>query len=84
MNKYIKTDIEQAVTLMKVAIMNALHAIDSKSEKEVVLGVYTSENLLNKCLFDANWKKDISYKNIYNTPDGNYAMILPDRIILLE
>lgn len=40
MNKYIKYDLEDAATQMRVAIMNALHAIDSKECEEISLGSY--------------------------------------------
>lgn len=79
----VNTDIKQAVSLMKTALMNIFESFDSKDETEVIIGFDISENLLNKCLYEANWKKDQRYHNVYITPEGNYVMILPDRIILV-
>lgn len=56
MNTFIKTDIENAVILMKAAIMNALHDIDMGVEKEIVLGPNISWNLFYTCLEEADWK----------------------------
>lgn len=50
MNKFIKSDIEDAVKLMRTAIMNALNAIENGEIKEIYLGEYISETLLFKCL----------------------------------
>lgn len=56
MNKYIKTDIENAEKYMKAAIMNALHDIDTGEEEEIDLGLNLSWNLFNDCLVEANWE----------------------------
>lgn len=58
MNKYIKTDIENAEKYMKSAIMNALHDIDSGEEDEIDLGPNISWNLFSNCLNEAGWKED--------------------------
>lgn len=58
MNKYIKTDIEQAITLMKVAIMNALHDIESGEETTINLGPNISWNLFYECLLESDWKNN--------------------------
>lgn len=55
MNKYIKYDLEDAATQMRVGIMNALHAIDSRECEEISLGSYISGALLLECLEDAKW-----------------------------
>lgn len=64
MNKYIKTDLEQAEILMKSAIMNALHDIDSGEEIKIDLGPNISWNLFYKCLQEADWQPDQSYDPI--------------------
>lgn len=58
MNKYIKTDLEQAEKYMKFAIMNTLHDIDSGTEKEIDLGTNLSWNLFYNCLLEAGWEHD--------------------------
>ena len=58
MNKYIKTDLENAEKYMKSAIMNALHDIDSGEEKRIDLGNNISWNLFLQCLDEANWNHD--------------------------
>ena len=55
MNKYIKYDLEDAATQMRVAIMNALDAINSGECKEISLGKYISSQLLIECLKLSNW-----------------------------
>ncbi len=62
MNKYIKTDIENAVIQMKAAIMNALNDIDSGEEREIDLGKNISGNLLYNCLKEARWKRDSDFE----------------------
>ena len=44
MNKYIKTDIDQGIQYLKVGIMNALAAIESDEEEEIILGDYVPLN----------------------------------------
>lgn len=57
MNKYIKLDIYNSENYMKVAIMNALHDIDSGEETKIDLGPNISYNLFYKCLVDSGWKE---------------------------
>ena len=67
MNKYIKYDLDDAATQMRVAIMNAIHAIDSGECKEISLGKYISGTLLLECLEDSNCQRgDTNWK----TPSG--------------
>lgn len=87
MNKYIITDLEQAETYMRSAIMNALHDIDSGEEEEINLGRNISWNLFYNCLENAGWKVDDSYDEMeYNgwevdfwshwiSPSGKYVTI---------
>ena len=38
MNKYIKSDVEQGISLLKVAINNALFDLEEGNEKEIHFG----------------------------------------------
>lgn len=60
MNKYIKYDLEDATTQMRVAIMNALDNINSGECKEISLGKYISGALLLECLEDSKWSNSDS------------------------
>lgn len=74
MNKYIKYDLDDAVTQMRVAFMNALDAINSGECTEISLGKYISKELLVECLEDSNWKGDTNW----NTPSGLTVDIIGD------
>ena len=56
MNKYIKTDLQDSIKLMRIAIMNALNDIETGEETRINLGPYISQPLLIECLQEANWK----------------------------
>ena len=58
MNKFIKTDLEQAASYMKAAIMNALHDIDSGEERAIGLGDFIPWPLFVKCLKESGWLED--------------------------
>lgn len=86
MNKYIKTDIENAFIYMKAAIMNALNDIDIGEEKEIDLGPNISWNVFYNCLVKANWKNDESFDwetsgwesnfcTYWISPSGKYCVI---------
>lgn len=84
MNKYIKTDIENAEKYMKSAIMNALHDIDSGEEDEIDLGPNISWNLFSNCLNKAGWKRDddfetngweVDFWTHYYSPSNKYCCI---------
>ena len=83
MNKYIKTDIENAVVQMKAAIMNTLYDIDTGEEEEIDLGPNISWNLFYECLQEAGWKRDEMYDWNPNgcfwikwySPSGKYCLV---------
>ena len=85
MNKFIKTDIENAVIQMKAAIMNALHDIDSFEDTYIDLGENISANLLFRCLKEAEWKEDessfninglkVDFESYWYAPSGNRVSI---------
>ena len=84
MNKYIKTDLDNAAIQMKAAIMNALHDIDTgEEEKKIELGPYISANLLHECLEEAKWVIDDWESNGFqvdfwwyvHSPSGKEAMV---------
>ena len=86
MNKYIKTDLEQAVSYMKTAIMNTLHDIDSGEEEEIDLGPNLSWNLFNNCLEEAGWEHDdtcdwdpngwqVDFWDYWFSPSGKFCCI---------
>lgn len=85
MNKFIKTDIENAVIQMKAAIMNALHDIDSGEETYIDLGENISANLLFHCLEEAKWEEDedsydtngwgVDFWEYWYAPSGNRVLI---------
>ena len=58
MNKYIKTDIEQAVTLMKVAINNALSDLEEGREKEIHFEASLPLQLIIQCAESRGWEDD--------------------------
>lgn len=64
MNKYIKSDIDNATIQMKAGIMNALHDIDSREVDEIELGKYTPPTLLIECLEELGWTEDEDYDPI--------------------
>lgn len=64
MNKYIKTDIDNATIQMKTGIMNALHDIGAGEIDEIELGKYISPTLLIECLKEAGWSEDENYDPI--------------------
>ena len=53
MNAYIKTDIENSILQMKVALMNVIH--DIKEIKHINLGKYINYNLLCDCLKESGY-----------------------------
>ena len=58
MNKYIKTDIEQAFILLKAAIMNALSDLETGVEKEIYFEVPLPLQLIIKCAEERGWEDD--------------------------
>ena len=58
MNKYIKTDIEQALILLRAAINNALYDIENGIEDEIILGDHVPFSLVVECAEQRGWKED--------------------------
>ena len=86
MNKFIKHDIDNALSLLKVAINNALSDIESGEEDEIVLGGYIPFSLVRQCvedrgyLYDNNKKPFVSIEWDYwyyatNPENGKYICI---------
>lgn len=81
MNKYIKTDLQDSIKLMRIAIMNALNDIETGEEIRINLGPYISQPLLSECLQEAKWDiidiedpdEEIHY--ITKTPSGKEVAI---------
>ena len=57
MNKYIKTDVEQGMTFLKAAIMNALSDLETGVEKEIRFEVSLPLQLIIKCAEERGWKE---------------------------
>lgn len=79
MNKYIKTDLQDSIKLMRVAIMNALNDIENGEETRINLGPYISQPLLLECLQEAKWDIEFdSNEYIYyevKTPSNKEVLI---------
>lgn len=82
MNKYIKSDIKDATTLMKAAIMNALNDIESGTESFIDLGSYISHRLFLECLKEAKWgvedeflEEEINFEISVKTPSSKIVLI---------
>ena len=58
MNKFIKHDIENAISLLKIAINNALSDIESGEEDEINLGDYVPFSLVRQCVEDRGYLCD--------------------------
>ena len=82
MNKYIKTDIEQGLILLKAAINNALYDIESGIEDEIILGDYVPFSLVVECAEQRGWKEDLYHEFETNgfQYDCWYYMITPNNL----
>jgi hypothetical protein len=80
MNKYIKTDIEQGITFLKVAINNALADLEEGKEKEIRFEFPLPLQLIIKCAEDRGWVDDHEddWTNGWEV-DYWYRMIHPNR-----
>ena len=80
MNKFIRTDIEQGLILLKTAIHNALSDIENNVEAEIILGDYVPFSLVVDCAEQRGWKNDDYYD--FDTHgwecDCWYHMVTPD------
>lgn len=61
MNKFIKTDIEQALILLRTAINNALYDIENGIESEIILGNHVPFSLVVECAEGRGWVRDTYY-----------------------
>ena len=80
MNKYIKTDIEQGISFLKVAINNALADLEEGREKEIRFETPISLQLIIHCAEERGWESN----PIDDWTDGFevdywYRMIHPNR-----
>lgn len=80
MNKFIKTDIEQALILLRTAINNALYDIENGIESEIILGDHVPFSLVVECAEKRGWKNDDYYDFDTNgwECDCWYYMLTPD------
>lgn len=78
MNKYIKTDLEQAVSYMEIAILNAVYDIDSGEEEEIEMSPYLSLKLIHKCLNLEGWvyEGENIYAIFYRSPKTNKVLAI--------
>jgi len=86
MNKYIETDIEQAITLLKVAINNALFDLESGTVKEYIsFGYPIPLQLIIQCAQDRGWVEDMDDWDWTNgwEVDYWYKMVHPDKRIYM-
>lgn len=79
MNKYIKTDVEQAMTLLKIAINNALSDLEEGREKEIRFETSLPLQLIIQCAEERGWEDDHEddWTNGWEV-DYCYRMIHPD------
>jgi len=80
LNKYIKTDIEQGITFLKVAINNALADLEEGKEKEIRFDIPLPLQLIIKCAEDRGWESNLidDWTNGWEV-DYWYRMIHPNR-----
>jgi len=76
MNKYIKTDIEQALILLKSAINNALSDIENGVETSIELGKHVPFSYIIECAEQRGWIED-QIKNGWEC-DAWYYMLTPN------
>lgn len=85
MNKYIKTDIEQGFTFLKIAINNALADLEEGREKEIRFEVSIPLQLIIQCAEERGWEEDMDGWDWTNgwQVDYWYYMKLPNKNIRL-
>jgi hypothetical protein len=85
MNKYIKTDIEQGISFLKVAINNALADLEEGREKEINFEVSLPLQLIIKCAESRGWEEDMDGWDWTNgwQVDYWYYMKFPNKNIRL-
>lgn len=85
MNKYIKTDIEQGISFLKVAINNALADIEEGREKEIHFETSLPLQLIIQCAESRGWEEDMDDWDWTNgwEVDYWYYMKFPNKNIRL-
>ena len=85
MNKYIKTDIEQGMSFLKVAINNALSDLENGREQEINFDVSLPLQLILQCAKERDWFDDHSdeWTNGWQV-DYWYRMMHPNRVDYLH
>ena len=80
MNKYIKTDIEQGMSFLKVAINNALVDLEEGRKKEIHFEASLPLQLIIQCAESRGWEDDHEddWTNGWEV-DYWYRMIHPNR-----
>ena len=80
MNKYIKTDIEQGITFLKIAINNALYDLEEGNEKEICFEAPIALQLIIECAEEKGWEEDMDDWDWTNgwEVDYWYRMVHPD------
>ena len=80
MNKYIKTDIEQGIQYLKVAINNALADLEEGREKEIRFETSIPLQLIIHCAEERGWENNPidDWTNGWEV-DYWYRMIHPNR-----
>lgn len=80
MNKFIETDIEQALILLRTAINNALYSIENGTESEIILGYHVPFSLVVECAEGRGWVRNTYYDFDTNgfECDCWYHMITPN------
>ena len=86
MNKYIKTDIEQGITFLKVAINNALADLEEGKEKEIRFETSLPLQLIIQCAESRGWEEDMDDWDCWTDSwqiDYWYYMKFPNKNIRL-
>ena len=60
MNKYIKSDIEQGISFLRVAINNALSDLEENKEKEIQFETSLPLQLIIQCAENRGWEEDMN------------------------
>lgn len=85
MNKYIKTDIQQGITFLRIAINNALSDIENGEEKEIHFEAPIALQLIIECAEERGWEEDMDDWDWTNgwEVDYSYYMKFPNKNIRL-
>ncbi len=87
MNKYIKTDIENGYTYLKIGVTNALSDIDNGEEKKIEFGHSIPLSLIKECLREMSWAitdVDFDWLEAVSPTSKLHVFITEDNIMLYE